>query len=371
MLDEDLDSPGKRLRYARERAGFRTAKDAAKKARIGDVSWRAYENDQHGYSRHATKIAQIVGVSVEWLLDGGALPDSEPAKHGEMTTPNELAALNIELVRKVDISYAMGDGAIVDEYPETEFIPFNMNFLRQFARGPVDRLFLASGQGESMEPTLRRDDLVMVDASQSRVAMQDQIWALSYAGTGMIKRLRRAAGGRMIIFERQSGGAAAGSRGRGHSHRRQGGVGSKDDVMIEYLAAIAFVYSVHTDPMNDGETHIADLGDQKAGVSVLCGELTGGRLAVEFRSPRSLRVYWNNESRVQWRLDDGISNNDFGVPGDRRVSIMGRDAEKLASEMQSASRIRARLYTSYGSDIDLDFQFEDPDGAVQRVIDAC
>ena len=106
----------------------------------------------------------------------------------------------IEFVRKVDITYAMGDGSIIEDYPETEFIPFNLQFPRQFAKGPTARLFIATGHGDSMEPTLRRDDLVMIDGSQNRIAHQDQIWAISYAGAGMIKRVRRLSGGRLQIL---------------------------------------------------------------------------------------------------------------------------------------------------------------------------
>lgn len=51
-----------------------------------------------------------------------------------------------------------------------------------------------------MEPTVRRDDLLMIDTAQNRIAMQDQIWALSYAGTGMVKRVRRLAGGMMHLL---------------------------------------------------------------------------------------------------------------------------------------------------------------------------
>lgn len=198
-MDDALDTPGRRLRFARERAGFRSAKDAARKAGINDVSWRAYENDQHGYSKHATKIARILGTSTEWLLDGGLVPDTLPPI-GTAGTPDALGNFDIELIRKVDISYAMGDGTVIDEYPDTEFLPFNIGFLRQFARGPADRLFIATGHGESMEPTLRRDDLIMIDSSQNRVAFQDQLWALTYCGAGMIKRLRRVSKGRILIL---------------------------------------------------------------------------------------------------------------------------------------------------------------------------
>lgn len=45
-----------------------------------------------------------------------------------------------------------------------------------------------------MEPTLLRSDMLLIDASQNRVSFNDQIYALSYAGCGMIKRLRRQKG---------------------------------------------------------------------------------------------------------------------------------------------------------------------------------
>lgn len=199
-MEEDLDTPGKRLRFARERAGFRTAKDAAMKVGIHEVSWRAYENDQHGYARKATAIAKALGVNIEWLLEGGQVIEPELPDVPAGDAGSGSLSADIEMVRRVDISYAMGDGSVIEDYPETDFLPFTLNFLRQFARGSTDRLFIATGHGESMEPTLRRDDLVMIDASQNRVALQDHLWALTYCGAGMIKRLRRIAGGQMLIL---------------------------------------------------------------------------------------------------------------------------------------------------------------------------
>lgn len=196
-MDEELDTPGKRLRFARERAGFPTAQSAAKKARINPVSWRAYENDQHGFTKHVTKIARIVNADVEWLIEGGQLFEADTfAASAAVDQPGN----EIEMVPRLDISYAMGDGTLLDEHHAAEFLPFSYTFLRQFARGSTDQLFIATGHGESMEPTLRRDDLVMIDTSQTRVAFQDHLWALTYCGAGMIKRLRRIAGGHMLIL---------------------------------------------------------------------------------------------------------------------------------------------------------------------------
>jgi len=198
MEDLDLESQGGRLRWARERAGYLDAAQFARAVKMKEVTYRAYENNQNGYARHAPAFSERLNVPTNWLLRGGPLPDTEPPEPpppGEFGTPEILAdTYNIELVRQVDISYAMGDGAIVEDYPETGFMPFQRDFLRSVTRSPISRLFLATVHGESMEPTLLRSDMVLIDAAQNRVAQQDQIWALTYAGAGMIKRLRRVRG---------------------------------------------------------------------------------------------------------------------------------------------------------------------------------
>ena len=98
---------------------------------------------------------------------------------------------DIVQVRQVDIRYAMGDGAVIEDYPATGLVPFNRQFLRTLTRADTDRLFIARGSGDSMMPTLINDDLVLVDTSKQRISEQDRIWAIVVGGAGMIKRVRR------------------------------------------------------------------------------------------------------------------------------------------------------------------------------------
>jgi phage repressor protein C with HTH and peptisase S24 domain len=94
-------------------------------------------------------------------------------------------------VRAVDISLGMGDPAVVEDYPDTELVPFNLGFIRAITKAPTDQLVIMAGHGESMEPTLLRNDLLLIDTSQRLPLASDLIWAFHYAGGGMIKRLRR------------------------------------------------------------------------------------------------------------------------------------------------------------------------------------
>jgi phage repressor protein C with HTH and peptisase S24 domain len=199
MGGENLETPGERLRWARAKAGYKTAEAAAKVLRMKPVSYRALENNQHGLTKHATDLARAYKVDVAWLVDGVGVPTPLADERKDQLTP-ETQHLEIEMIRKVDIAYAMGAGAVIQDYPEVEFLPFSLNFLKQFTRGPTENLFLASGFGDSMEPTLMRGDLLMIDTSQTRIGLADQIWALTYAGAGMIKRLRPMAHGVILIL---------------------------------------------------------------------------------------------------------------------------------------------------------------------------
>lgn len=110
---------------------------------------------------------------------------------GEQLARTDSSREDLVYVRQVDLSYAMGAGAVVEDYPSTGLIPFNLQFLRTVARGHVETLFVARGQGDSMMPTLINDDLVLIDTSQTLVTEQDRIWAVTVSGAGMIKRVRR------------------------------------------------------------------------------------------------------------------------------------------------------------------------------------
>lgn len=201
MDDNDLDSPEKRLRWARERAGFKTAKAFADKARINPITYRAYENGQVGFAGSAASFGRLLGVTGDWLIIGGDMPDGhEKVAEREQAARGLLDQLDIQMIREVDISYAMGDGAIVQDYPETGAIPFARSFLSHLQVADPSAIFICRGEGDSMAPTIFDSDLVMIDTSRQRITMQDRIWALTVAGAGMIKRVRALPTGQLLIL---------------------------------------------------------------------------------------------------------------------------------------------------------------------------
>ena len=114
-----------------------------------------------------------------------AFEEGEPTAQGDTSPRDELV-----YIKQVDIRYAMGDGATIDEFPSTQMIPFNLDFIKSLSSASTDKLFIATGFGDSMEPVLHKHDLVLIDTTENRLDIGDTIWALEYADSGYIKRLR-------------------------------------------------------------------------------------------------------------------------------------------------------------------------------------
>lgn len=178
----DAETAGEWMRREREKRGWSTNRlaDVARAiARREGSSIVLSQQSVSGFEQPGRKRLP------DWLrYVQMAFEEGEPPEHQDQEARDELAYL-----RKVDIRYAMGAGAQVEDYPSTSLVPFNLNWLRSVTRAPTDRLFLASGHGNSMEPTLQPGDDVLIDTTETR-GLGDLIWALEYAGSGYIKRIR-------------------------------------------------------------------------------------------------------------------------------------------------------------------------------------
>lgn len=199
--DELINSPEGRLRWARIKAGYESAAAFAERLSMSDVTYRSYENGQVGYAKHAVRFGKLLGVSADWLIGGGPVPDGADKQLKITKSADDLIAeLGIAMVRQVDISYAMGDGAVIEDYPDTGKIPFDLNFMSLLGVRNPDKVFVCRGDGDSMSPTIFGGDIVMVDTSRTRITMQDQIWALAVAGAGMIKRIRPLPNNKILVL---------------------------------------------------------------------------------------------------------------------------------------------------------------------------
>jgi len=190
-MDDSLEAQGKRLRQARETAGYGTAAEFAAAMKIKAVTYRAYEAGQNSYVKYAHQFAARLRVSAKWLVQGGETAGNAEEEREEGDLAIQAKEMGLALVPQLELGYSMGGGSIFSDYRQTGFMPFHREWLRQFMRGQFSDLFVARGEGDSMSGTILDGDIVLIDTAQKRIEQQDRIWALSYGDLGMIKRVRR------------------------------------------------------------------------------------------------------------------------------------------------------------------------------------
>ncbi|MEM9965525.1 MAG: XRE family transcriptional regulator [Asticcacaulis sp.] len=148
-------------------------------------------------SRRLNEIADYLETSVAYLTG-----KTDDPKEGAVPRPTarELAEqLDVVQLPLLDMQYSMGGGADLSDYPEVEMIPVARKWVRHFTSSAPENLFLLTGRGDSMLPTINDGDLLLGDRSQNVPRMSDQIWALTYYNMGMIKRIQPAEGGGYLI----------------------------------------------------------------------------------------------------------------------------------------------------------------------------
>jgi len=195
MGDESLEAQGRRLKQARELAGYGSAAAFAHVVKVKPVTYRAYEAGQNGYAKLAHQFADKLGVDARWLLKGESSGPSGLELHPEREFEKAAQEMGLALIPQLELGYSMGAGSIFTEYNHLGFVPFQRDWLKGLMRGSFADLFVARGDGDSMQPTMLDGDIVLIDTAQKDIAQQDRIWALSYGELGMIKRVRRLPGG--------------------------------------------------------------------------------------------------------------------------------------------------------------------------------
>jgi len=185
IMPNTPDSPHERLTWARERAGYVDKAQFAKAVGVNPTTYRAYENGQNGFSKLAAKFAKKLGVTAEWLIEGGAVPTDAPPALPEVDT----AELDTVGIQHIDQAYGLG-AMFTDSPVEVEVLQFPKVWVDSITSTNPFFLTWTRGRGDSMEPTIHDGDLILLDRSRRSVDEADALWAFTVGDVGAIKRLR-------------------------------------------------------------------------------------------------------------------------------------------------------------------------------------
>lgn len=92
-------------------------------------------------------------------------------------------------LRQIDLRYGLG-GTYADGPVEVVHREFPRQWLKLITNTPPRHLVWAVGDGDSMEPTIRSGEVMLIDQSLDTPRMDDGIWAVTHGDIGMVKRLR-------------------------------------------------------------------------------------------------------------------------------------------------------------------------------------
>lgn len=177
--------------------------ELARRVKIAQPTINALIRGGNSGSRHLHKIAAELETSPAWLA--GETDDPSPIAPRLSTVEALAEELDLAILPELDIGYAMGGGtSLTERYEQKGIVPFSRAWLRSMMSGSVGDLFVARGEGDSMEPTLKDGDIVLIDTAQQTVRAQDRIWAVVYGELGMIKRVRRTPTGTYLLMSDNS-----------------------------------------------------------------------------------------------------------------------------------------------------------------------
>lgn len=188
---------------------YQTRKSAAFEMGVSEDMLRRYIKGENEPTVAAVaRLAAPQGISMEWIATGrgdmfmtleqissgfGKFQES-PAPYLLKSPMNEEYAA----IPLYDVRAAAGGGFVVDSELVVDMLHFKKSWLRQrLSASPTD-LHLIYVDGESMEPTLRPGEVILVDHRDTGPT-RDGVYVLRMDGALMVKRLQRLPGGNINV----------------------------------------------------------------------------------------------------------------------------------------------------------------------------
>jgi len=195
---------------ARLQAILRHWPSADRLARAVGVSPSAFRKWLRGEAEPSRErlvaLADAASVSIAWLAKGeGPEPQFQEMPRAERGSspgsPGEggLDRRRFVVLPKRPEAAAAGAGTPPPPTLRSEFIAFGHDWIRDtFALEPTD-LLLEAAVGESMQPTIRDNDLLLIDITDRKLR-EFGIYVLEFQGERLVKRVQRKLDGSLLLI---------------------------------------------------------------------------------------------------------------------------------------------------------------------------
>jgi phage repressor protein C with HTH and peptisase S24 domain len=198
MPDDHLSKMGERIALAVERAGGRST--AIQRMDIpGSTLDRYMRNESEPQASKMAKIADVSGLPLEWLINGGDLASFSGRRHQVTPENGDTEDPDTVLIPLMSAVAAAGNGRAQHDVEELRRLPFSRTLLHRLGVRREAAQFIQHS-GDSMFPTLADGGVSLVDTSRTR-ARDGKIFALMIGDDLVIKRLQIGARGLTLISD--------------------------------------------------------------------------------------------------------------------------------------------------------------------------
>lgn len=159
--------------------------DAAFSRRIGVATstWKQYGKGSSPSLDVLLKVADATSVSIEWLA-GRAIPQSR-----ELSIDGDGMPKDMVMVPVIDAQPSAGAGSNVEGEAVTAVIALRRDLVRGLGVSSAGALRVLEARGNSMEPTIRAGDLILVDTAIEQVE-DEGVYVFRFGGALVVKRIR-------------------------------------------------------------------------------------------------------------------------------------------------------------------------------------
>ena len=176
----------KRLIYARKLKGFKQ-KELANILKVSLPTMNHYESGKRApNSELLSQIVKVLECDPGWLLTGEGQAEKKETNSKEPTSSSTLN--DFVLVPRYNIETSAGGGSIIHSEQIVDHLAFKTCWVSKELGADPKNLLLIHSIGDSMEPTLRAGDLLLVDRNKARMK-GDGIYLINFDDGLMVKRL--------------------------------------------------------------------------------------------------------------------------------------------------------------------------------------
>jgi phage repressor protein C with HTH and peptisase S24 domain len=212
----DKKAVGERIKQAREALKITQVVLAERAEREkpadkrGNPSPRGLQDNEAGKSAPGSEMISALvesGANANWILTGKGemlLADIVFRKPYDWSNSEHVVSesapppYGFVLVPRYDVAASMGSGSVIHSEQVVDHLAFREEWVRTELSTNPNNLVLISAIGDSMEPTLRAGDLLLVDRSAAGV-VQDAIYAFATNSELRVKRMQLKIDGSVVV----------------------------------------------------------------------------------------------------------------------------------------------------------------------------